>query len=418
MALTAPLAISGLPRDIFDGFETARRFALEIAAFEFTAMSVALVRTVPDAGWHFAFYNGEDLAGTVVISGDGRRLIEGPAALETSSEARVPQRISSPRCDPITVYTSLASAEALPVSDLDGARSILDRAVACGREGKAEEAIEAFERAAAIYAASGDLPQQAAVLNSLAGMLIGSGRIAEAVTAYHRELAARQQSGDREGQGAALDGLATALRRLGQYETAVNSGQAALRIFRELGSLAHQAAVLGNLGTTWRTAGRYTEALDACLREIAIHRQTGNRRGEAVALDYAGIAFRELGRLDEAITACRQAAEIFAVTGDESDQAVALTNLGVVLRLAHQPTEAVKSELRAFGIYSGAGDDYLERALRSFYRTAAAIGIAILILGTSFALGILLGGGVTGGTGLIGGVLDANANIQATSPHT
>lgn len=75
LILTAALARTPLPQTLLADYELARRFAIQIAAIDFTVMSVALRRTPPEAEWHFRFYGSEDILTTVTVSVDGQRLI-------------------------------------------------------------------------------------------------------------------------------------------------------------------------------------------------------------------------------------------------------------------------------------------------------------------------------------------------------
>jgi hypothetical protein len=66
--LTAALARTPLPQTLLAGYKRARRFAVGVAATDFTVMSVALRRTPPEAAWHFRFYDADDILVTVTVS--------------------------------------------------------------------------------------------------------------------------------------------------------------------------------------------------------------------------------------------------------------------------------------------------------------------------------------------------------------
>lgn len=73
---TSPMERSPIPRDLIDGLERARTFAIKAAGSNFRLMSAALSRYPPEAYWHFRFYDNQEITAKVVISADGHRLIE------------------------------------------------------------------------------------------------------------------------------------------------------------------------------------------------------------------------------------------------------------------------------------------------------------------------------------------------------
>lgn len=107
---TSPMDRSPIPRDLIDGFERARTFAVKVVGPGFRLMSAALSRYPPEACWDFRFYDSHEIAAKVVVSADGYRLIKsrtpGQAsglARRSSSEGRVDgqavgrQRLASAR---------------------------------------------------------------------------------------------------------------------------------------------------------------------------------------------------------------------------------------------------------------------------------------------------------------------------------
>lgn len=75
LILTAALTRTPLAQDFLACYDRARRFAVQVAAVDFTVMSVALQRTPPEATWHFRFYGAEDILTMVTVSVDGQRLV-------------------------------------------------------------------------------------------------------------------------------------------------------------------------------------------------------------------------------------------------------------------------------------------------------------------------------------------------------
>lgn len=175
-----------------------------------------------------------------------------------------------------------------PQAALACAREVLHRApdhpeaahleaLALGGLARTDEAVAAFNRAAALH------PNRAAVLGNLGNALASAGRLDEAVAAYERALKfdARFANG--------WSGLAGALRRKGDAAGAVAAAEKALAIEPE------NVRLLNNLGVALSAAGRSAEAEDAFSH--AITRQPNH----AGALVNRGRLRRERGALKEAL---------------------------------------------------------------------------------------------------------------------
>ena len=61
------------------------------------------------------------------------------------------------------------------------------------------------------------------------------GRFEEAITAYQDAAAIFRETGDRHGEGIALNNLGMALREVRRFEEAITAAQDAAAIFRETG---------------------------------------------------------------------------------------------------------------------------------------------------------------------------------------
>jgi hypothetical protein len=76
VVLTSPLSRSPLPADLASSYENARTLAIKIAGPDFVVMSAGMGRAAPEATWAFVFFDEEKATCSLVISGDGYRLIE------------------------------------------------------------------------------------------------------------------------------------------------------------------------------------------------------------------------------------------------------------------------------------------------------------------------------------------------------
>jgi hypothetical protein len=71
----SPMERSPIPRDLMNGYESARTFAIRAVDSGFRLMSAALSRNPPEPYWDFRFYDTQDVSAMVVISADGHRMI-------------------------------------------------------------------------------------------------------------------------------------------------------------------------------------------------------------------------------------------------------------------------------------------------------------------------------------------------------
>ena len=84
-------------------------------------------------------------------------------------------------------------------------------------------------------------------LNNLGIALQAVQRFEEAITAYQDAAAIYRETGDRHGEGDALDNLGLALREAGRVEEAITAHQEAAAIYRETGDRHDEGIALNNL---------------------------------------------------------------------------------------------------------------------------------------------------------------------------
>ena len=190
-----------------------------------------------------------------------------------------------------------------------------------------EEAVSAYQDAAAIYREADDRRGEGKALNNLALSLVEVRRFEEAVSASQDAVAIFREAGDRHGGGRALNNLGIALLEVRRFEEAVSAHQEAVAIFREAGDRYGEGRALANLGLALWGVGRFEEAISAHQDAVAIDRETGNRHSEGLALVGLGLVLAEVKRFEEAITAHQDAVTIFRETGDQHWESIALGNL-------------------------------------------------------------------------------------------
>jgi tetratricopeptide (TPR) repeat protein len=200
---------------------------------------------------------------------------------------------------------------------------------------------QAVARAGLAAARTDDDPLgQAAARISLADLDWRQGRHQQAIDHYSR---AAKLCGDAdwpEGQAAALVNLGTVYWQSGSVERAADNYRQALDLNRRAGKLAGQAMCLGNLGTASWVLGRLTEAADLHLEALALHRKIGSAYGEALALNNIGETYQMLGRLDEALDHLTRALDLHRGIGNRGSAAETLRCLAAVHRDAGRLGEA------------------------------------------------------------------------------
>ena len=188
------------------------------------------------------------------------------------------------------------------------------------RQGFINEAVESYLRAAAIQ------PEYVEALYNLGYAFQELGKFEDAIANYHKALALKPDLAE------AHSNLGSALRELGRLDEAVASYQKALAIKPDFAN-AHS-----NLGNVLRELGRLDEAVANYNKAISI------KPDLAEIHNNLGNALQDLGRLDEAVASFRKALAI------KPDYAEAHSNLGVALQKLGKLDEAVTSHHKALAI--------------------------------------------------------------------
>lgn len=215
--------------------------------------------------------------------------------------------------DAVTI--GLAAAQTLG-DRLGEAASLSVLGDAAWRDGRPDEAIERYERAATIA--------HEMAVGWLEGFgLRGQGLIHQerrhfdrAAEFFESALRVFRSSGFRRGEGMSLLSLGTCARELGDLQTALSHGTAAVEIFEEIGDTWTVAWGGFDLGASYVAAGRLTEAMTALRTAVAIFDDFGDRRCQAQSLALLGDVLRDSGDRRAADDCRRQAAELYELLGD------------------------------------------------------------------------------------------------------
>jgi tetratricopeptide (TPR) repeat protein len=219
-----------------------------------------------------------------------------------------------------------------------------------------EEAISDHQGAAAISREIGDLQGEGIALSNLGGALLESRQVEEAAQAYEAATAIFREVGDRHGEGLGLTGLGLARRHARRFEEAVSDHQDAVAIFREISDRHGEGVALGNLGGALLESRQVEEAAQAYEAATAIFRETSDRYGEGKALTGLGLARQDARRFEEAVSAHQDAVAIFREISDRYGEGEALSNLGHALKALLRFDEAIGTLQDAVAIYRETGD--------------------------------------------------------------
>ena len=228
--------------------------------------------------------------------------------------------------------------------------------------GKAEVALEYFERARSAGAQEGERRLEAAGLNHL-GLAYGDlGDARRAIGYYEQALTVLRAIGDRRGEGNALGNLGSAYKDLGDARRAIGYYEQALTIDREIGDRRGEGADLGNLGSAYARLGDARRAIGYYEQALVIHREIGDRRGEGAALGNLGSAYADLGDARRAIGYYEQALVIHREIGDISGEASDSFNTANLYRQQGNTAQALPLAQHALALFRKMESPYAERA--------------------------------------------------------
>ncbi|MBN1813522.1 MAG: tetratricopeptide repeat protein [Anaerolineae bacterium] len=198
----------------------------------------------------------------------------------------------------------VATAAGLP-SEI--AAGLLNKATALRNTGHYRQAIELYERAAAIYEELDDRARLADCLNRLGGALIFTGDYAKACAAMQHSLTICRQLDDKLGVSYALINLAAVYYYQGQLVRAREIAQEALEVARTTGEPSGEWFALGNLGQPILEQGFPAQAIPLFQRALRMAQEVGDRSASPEVLYQLGRAYYYLGHLEQAQEALEQA---------------------------------------------------------------------------------------------------------------
>jgi CHAT domain-containing protein/tetratricopeptide (TPR) repeat protein len=142
---------------------------------------------------------------------------------------------------------------------------------------------------------------------------------------------------------------ATVLRNLGRYEEAIQACQEADRMFRQMGQEVSSALARQGLAVTYYVMGRYNDALVLLEQAREVFIQDGRQRRTAMVDLFISDCLLELRRFPAVVEKCQQARDLFLEIGSRYEAGQALINAARAQRglRQHDPALATLDQARA-----------------------------------------------------------------------
>jgi eukaryotic-like serine/threonine-protein kinase len=222
--------------------------------------------------------------------------------------------------------------------------------------GELDQAVPAFERAAALRRAIGDQRGTAATLNNLGLVETQRGDYAAARASFEGSLAIRQEIGDTPGVANVHNAFGLLEEEQGSYREALARYRRALELRRDLGDERALAESSNNVGYAYYLLGEYDNAGVYWERASRLSADAGNPEGSIVARQSLGLLHLARGRWDAALADFLASLEEARALGLAHAEAVALGNLGRVAQHQGRYGAALASYDQALARLEAVGD--------------------------------------------------------------
>jgi CHAT domain-containing protein/Tfp pilus assembly protein PilF len=205
--------------------------------------------------------------------------------------------------------------------------------------GEYDRGLERLGEARQAWRALGDLFHEAEVLDLAGDAHYYRGELAPALARLDEALTGRRTARDRVGEGRTLENLAVVHARAGDVDRAVGLRRDALAVWRELRLRSEEAATLGNLAVSLAENGDLQGAVDQLQEVLPIRRAAGDRAGEAATLTNLAVVHQMLGDRPRALEQHLRALALWRELGDRRGEGTVLNSIGHLHaqedRLAH-----------------------------------------------------------------------------------
>ncbi|MEW6209445.1 MAG: CHAT domain-containing tetratricopeptide repeat protein [Acidobacteriota bacterium] len=229
-----------------------------------------------------------------------------------------------------------------------------------GKKDSLERALEAYQRALALWLSFGDRREEACTLNQIGAVYDSQGDKRKALDHYNRALLLIRSEKDRGGEALTLKNIGSVYRVMGDKGKAEEYLTQSLSIWRETGDRAGEAQTLNNLGILYNSTGESQKAIDSYNLSLSISRETGDLYLQGQTLSNIGALYRSLGDMQKALDYFNQALPLRRAARDRTGEAYTLNNTGMIYRLMGQMQKAIDCYNQALAIWRETGDRYGE----------------------------------------------------------
>jgi CHAT domain-containing protein len=218
------------------------------------------------------------------------------------------------------------------------------------RLSRPSNAIEFYDRALTIVREIEARADEGVVLNTMGISYNALSRYDKAIEVLDQAVAIGRELNDRDDQAMALNNTGIAYTALSRNEKAIEVLEHALALNRALKNRAREASVLNGLANANRQMNRYDRALEYYLQAVALHREVGNRLDEGLTLANVAIVFHQTGRYDRALEYYRQALAIHREVRNRTGEGIVLNNMGIAFMDMGRDEAAIESLEQALAI--------------------------------------------------------------------
>ncbi len=261
--------------------------------------------------------------------------------------------------DSASQYGALTMQWLAPLDDPKTEASYIERyAKVLRNSGRADEALELYQRSLKIYTELADTSSVAYVENSIGISYKKMGQYAEALQHYRNALSVRKQLNQQREIAMVTNNIGNVLRYQGELDSALSHYLRALEVFEALADSGNMTNALNNIGLVHENTGYPEKALAYYHRVRTIRKLLKNERGLAAVRNNIAIIFRKANQQDSALAYFELNLKYAREHGLRGDEALALHNIASVHMDAENWQKAVSGFEQALALRTELNDRY------------------------------------------------------------
>jgi CHAT domain-containing protein/tetratricopeptide (TPR) repeat protein len=208
--------------------------------------------------------------------------------------------------------------------------------------GEPRLALEANERALALYRTLGLRGREAEMLNGVGLQLVNQGRYTDAIERLKMSAAIFHEIGEFRLERSPINNLGLAYGYMGEVETSITYYRRALKIAEDNADESGEAFAYMGLGGTADLKGNVQDALSYFTRALERYRKLGNHQLEALALGNIGSLYLRFGDAESALNYYTRSQEVRKLAPNRVNEANLLGNIARAYAMLGQPQKALE----------------------------------------------------------------------------